>query len=82
MIDSDFEKAVNLIQELPRGSAIEIKYEEKLIMYSLFQQATEGNVIGSRPSVFNNLERVKWDAWAKQKDLSTSEAKFMYCQTL
>lgn len=38
MIDSDFEKAVNLIQELPRGSAIDIKYEEKLIMYSLFQQ--------------------------------------------
>lgn len=25
---------------------------------------------------------MKWDAWAKQKDLSTSEAKFMYCQTL
>lgn len=38
--------------------------------------------MGSRPSLFNNLERVKWDAWAKQKDLSTSEAKFMYCQTL
>ncbi|TIA71026.1 hypothetical protein E3P91_02750 [Wallemia ichthyophaga] len=81
-IDLQFDRAVGIVQELPRDGPIQTNYEEKLNMYSLFKQATEGNVNGSRPSIFNMLERAKWDAWSTQKELSSSEAKYLYNETL
>jgi acyl-CoA-binding protein len=32
--------------------------------------------------MFDMLGRAKYDAWAKQKDLGTREAKWQYVQTL
>ena len=44
--------------------------------------ATEGNVKGPRPGILNMLERSKYDAWVTMKDIPTSEAKFLYCESL
>jgi hypothetical protein len=44
--------------------------------------ATVGNVQTSRPGMFDMLGRAKYDAWAKQKDLGTREAKWQYVETL
>lgn len=51
-------------------------------MYSLYKQATVGNVQTPRPGMFDMLGRAKYDAWAKQKDLGTQEAKWQYVETL
>lgn len=51
-------------------------------MYSLYKQATVGNVQGGRPGMWDMLGRAKWDAWAKHKDLDLYEAKWLYVDAL
>ncbi|KAF7800119.1 hypothetical protein EIP86_011364 [Pleurotus ostreatoroseus] len=82
LIDAQFDRAVEIVQNLPKTGPIQTDYEEKLLMYSLYKQATVGNVQGPRPSVWEMLARAKWDAWAKHKDLEQYEAKWLYVDAL
>jgi len=51
-------------------------------MYSLYKQATVGNVKSPRPGIWDMLGRAKWDAWAKHKDLDSYEAKWLYVDAM
>ncbi|TFK92954.1 ACBP-domain-containing protein [Polyporus arcularius HHB13444] len=82
LIDAQFDRAVEIVQGLPKTGPIQTGYEEKLNMYSLYKQATVGNVQGPRPNVWDMLGRAKWDAWAKHKDLDPHEAKWLYVDAL
>ncbi|TBU49070.1 ACBP-domain-containing protein [Dichomitus squalens] len=82
LIDAQFDRAVEIVQSLPKTGPIQTGYEEKLDMYSLYKQATVGNVQGNRPAVWDMLGRAKWDAWAKHKDLDPYEAKWLYVDAL
>ncbi|KAH9938506.1 uncharacterized protein B0H18DRAFT_17581 [Fomitopsis serialis] len=82
LIDAQFDRAVEIVQGLPKNGPIQTGYEEKLTMYSLYKQATVGNVQSPRPSVWDMLGRAKWDAWAKHKDLDPYEAKWLYVEAL
>ncbi len=44
--------------------------EAKLNIYSLYKQATKGDVEGSQPWSVQFEARAKWDAWAKHKGMS------------
>ncbi|CAE6391748.1 unnamed protein product [Rhizoctonia solani] len=78
LIDAQFNRAVEIVQSLPKTGPIQTGYEEKLAMYSLYKQATQGNVKTSRPGVWDMLGRAKWDEWAKHKDMDTREAQWRY----
>ncbi|KAI0068954.1 ACBP-domain-containing protein [Artomyces pyxidatus] len=82
LIDAQFDRAVEIIQSLPKTGPIQTGYEEKLTMYSLYKQATVGNVKTPRPGIWDMLGRAKWDAWAKHKDLDSYEAKWLYVDAL
>ncbi|KAF8583955.1 ACBP-domain-containing protein [Ramaria rubella] len=82
LIDAQFEKSVSIVQSLPKTGPIQTGYEEKLAMYSLYKQATVGNVKAPRPGLWDMLGRAKWDAWAKHKDVPPHEAKWLYVETL
>ncbi|KIP09192.1 hypothetical protein PHLGIDRAFT_103187, partial [Phlebiopsis gigantea 11061_1 CR5-6] len=82
IVDAQFNRAVEIVQNLPKTGPIQTGYEDKLDMYSLFKQATMGNVQGPRPSLWEMLPRAKWDAWAKHKDLDPYQAKSMYVEAL
>ncbi|KAI0307357.1 acyl CoA binding protein-domain-containing protein [Multifurca ochricompacta] len=82
LIDTQFDRAVEIVQNLPKTSPIQTGYEEKLAMYSLYKQATAGNVRSPRPGIWDMLGRAKWDAWAKHKDLDSYEAKWLYVDAL
>jgi diazepam-binding inhibitor (GABA receptor modulating acyl-CoA-binding protein) len=73
---SDFEKAVYLIRNGPPRD--EAGIPQKLQFYSLFKQATEGDVQGSQPWAVNFEARAKWDAWKKLEGMSADEAKSQY----
>ena len=51
----------------------------KLRLYAHYKQATVGPAQGSRPSVFQQVARAKWDAWAELQNMSTADAKRGYC---
>lgn len=82
LINAQFHRAVEIVQGLPKTGPIQTGYEEKLTMYSLYKQATLGNVQGGRPGMWDMLGRAKWDAWAKHKDLDLYEAKWLYVDAL
>lgn len=49
-----------------------------LQLYSLYKQATEGEVKGSRPGLFSPTDRLKYDAWARLKGVAPDAAKQRY----
>ncbi|MGQ0698273.1 MAG: acyl-CoA-binding protein [Panacagrimonas sp.] len=52
--------------------------ENLLALYSLFKQATDGDVKGSRPGMLDMVGRAKYDAWARLKGTSAAEAMQQY----
>ncbi|KAK4698886.1 hypothetical protein P7C70_g7383, partial [Phenoliferia sp. Uapishka_3] len=81
-IDARFERAVDIIQSLPRNGPIQTNYDDKLLLYSVYKQATEGDVKTSRPGMLDILGRAKWDAWNKKKGVSEDDAKRHYVEGL
>ncbi|MCY1080500.1 acyl-CoA-binding protein [Archangium lansingense] len=49
-----------------------------LELYSLFKQATEGDVQGKRPGMLDLTGRAKYDAWAGRKGLDREAAMQQY----
>ncbi|MBI4612442.1 MAG: acyl-CoA-binding protein [Planctomycetes bacterium] len=47
-------------------------------IYSLYKQATAGDVSGKRPGLFDLLGRAKYDAWAARKGMSSEAAMEAY----
>lgn len=42
LIDAQFDRAVEIVQSLPKTGPIQTGYEEKLTMYSLYKQGASG----------------------------------------
>ena len=49
-----------------------------LQLYSLYKQATVGDVTGSRPGLLKLVERAKYDAWAALRGTSKDSAMQSY----
>ncbi len=49
-----------------------------LKLYSLYKQATQGDVAGKRPGFTDPVGRAKYDAWEKRKGMSREEAMQAY----
>jgi diazepam-binding inhibitor (GABA receptor modulating acyl-CoA-binding protein) len=52
--------------------------DDKLNLYKYFKQSTDGDVTGSRPGIFSQKERAKWDAWNTVKGTSKADAQTKY----
>ena len=66
----DFNTAVTKSKDLTQRPS----NEELLNLYSLFKQATEGDVSGERPGGFDFKAIAKFDAWASKKGTSKEQA--------
>ena len=75
-LKSQFDTAVETVRTA-KGD-FEPSNDMKLEFYSLFKQATEGDVSGKRPGMLNIVGRAKYDAWAKRKGMSRDEAMQKY----
>ena len=73
-IKTAFDKAVKESKALPEKP----DNATLLQIYSLYKQATEGDVQGSRPGMLDMVGRAKYDAWAKLKGKSDSDAMTDY----
>ena len=54
--------------------------ETLLELYSLFKQATIGDVEGDRPAGFDFRGAAKYDAWAKRRGMSNDDAMQAYIE--
>ena len=69
-----FEKAVADSKKLPEKP----DNATLLQIYSLYKQATEGDVEGKRPGFTDLVGRAKWDAWNALKGKDSGEAMQEY----
>ena len=51
-----------------------------LRMYALFKQATEGDVSGPAPGIFDFKASAKYEAWSKMEGTSQDSAKKKYVE--
>ena len=52
--------------------------DDMLALYALYKQATEGDVSGKKPGMFDFVARAKFEAWEGLKGKSTDEAMQSY----
>ncbi|HEX2731527.1 MAG TPA: acyl-CoA-binding protein [Polyangiaceae bacterium] len=52
--------------------------EDLLALYSLFKQATVGDVQGERPGMLDFKGRAKYDAWAGRRGTSVEASREAY----
>lgn len=45
-----------------------------LKLYSLYKQATEGNVSGEKPGMFDLVAKKKYEAWSSLQGMSSEDA--------
>lgn len=77
-LEEKFHAAVKAIQRLPNDGTFQPSNELKLTFYGLYKQATVGPCVEPRPSIFNYVNRAKWDAWDKYRSMSKQEAMVAY----
>jgi len=73
-IKEEFLAAAQDIQKLPSRP----DNSTLLSLYSLYKQATEGDVKGVRPGVFDLVGRKKYDAWAERKGTEKEDSMREY----
>ena len=73
-LKKQFEQAVAASKQLPEKP----DNATLLQIYSLYKQATEGDVEGKRPGFGDMVGRAKWDAWNGQKGKSAEAAMQEY----
>ncbi len=73
-LQSRFQQAAEDAKQLPKRP----DNNTLLKLYSLYKQATAGDVSGSRPGGFDMEGKLKYDAWAKQKGKSKEAAMQEY----
>lgn len=52
--------------------------QDMLALYAHFKQASSGDASGSRPGMFDMINRAKYDAWAQLKGMSQAAAEQVY----
>ncbi len=73
-LQASFEKAVAESKQLPEKP----DNMTLLKIYSLYKQATEGDVQGKRPGFTDMVGRAKYDAWAAVQGKDKNEAMQEY----
>ncbi|KMT11482.1 hypothetical protein BVRB_5g108060 [Beta vulgaris subsp. vulgaris] len=72
-LKEEFEKYAEKVKSLPDATN-----EDLLIIYGLFKQATCGDVNTSRPGIFDQKGRAKWDAWKGNEGKSQDDCMSDY----
>lgn len=69
----NFEEACEKVNKLPTQSN-----DTLLKLYSLFKQATEGDVQGKKPGLLDVRGRAKYSAWESLKGMNQHQAREDY----
>ncbi len=73
-LDDRFAAAADASKTLPERP----DNDTLLSLYSLYKQATDGDVSGKRPGFTDPVGKAKFDAWKKIEGMSSDDAKAAY----
>ena len=57
---------------------IKVSYDDKLLLYGLYQQATIGNINIPKPCFIRHYKQLEWYAWNKNRNMTQHDAKNRY----
>lgn len=72
-LNQAFEDATQRAKDLPHQPN-----DVLLELYGLFKQATQGDVAGDRPGMFDFKGAAKYDAWEGRRGMTRDDAKQAY----
>lgn len=75
-----FKSASEFVATMPSDGSV--PDSQRLEFYGLYKQATVGDCTGSQPWAIQLEARAKFDAWAKLKGMSKSDAEAKYVELL
>lgn len=73
-LKADFEAAAALVKTFTKSPS----NDEKLVLYSLYKQATVGDNTTAAPGMFDMTGKAKWNAWNTKKGMSSEDAMKAY----
>ena len=73
-LEAEFEAATLAAKTLARAP----DNDALLGLYSLYKQATSGDVTGERPGALDMVNRAKYDAWAARRGMARADAMQAY----
>ena len=73
-IEEQFEDAQQRVKKLSSRPSNDVLLD----LYSLYKQASAGDVTGKRPGMMDFAGRAKWDAWKKRAGTTSAEAMQAY----
>ena len=79
-LKQQFSAAVEAVRNAPSDGDYKPSNDEKLKMYALFRQGSDGDATGKRPGMLDPIGRFKYDAWAKLKGMSQEAAMQEYIE--
>ncbi|KAH9957439.1 acyl-CoA-binding protein [Russula dissimulans] len=82
MSETKFNKAVEIINNLPKDGPVKPTTDDQLYFYSYYKQATIGDINVERPGFLDFTGKAKWDAWNELKGVSKEEAWSKYVEKL
>jgi len=82
MSETQFNKAVEIVQSLPKDGPVKPSQSDQLDFYKYYKQATVGDVNTPRPGMLDFVGKAKWDAWNSVKGKSKQEAWAEYVKKL
>lgn len=77
-LTEDFEAAASRSKQLPEKPS----NDDLLKLYSLFKQATAGDVSGDEPGMFDFVAKAKYEAWKKLQGMTSDDAMQQYVSTV
>jgi acyl-CoA-binding protein len=82
-ISPELQKKFDQAQQLALQKVRETTpWHQKLTIFGLYHQALEGDVHQSRPGFLDRQERSKYDAWARHRGMSRTEAMQRYIEAV
>ncbi|KAF8589455.1 acyl-CoA-binding protein [Ramaria rubella] len=81
-MSAKFDKAVAIVQGLPKDGPIQPGQADKLYFYAHYKQGTIGNVNTERPGLLDFVGKAKWDAWKGVEGKSKEDAQKAYVDKL
>ncbi|KAI8074006.1 acyl-CoA-binding protein [Gongronella butleri] len=77
-----FSRALTVVRAMPIESPCQPSANDKLRLYGLFKQATQGDCNQPRPSSRLIVQHAKWKAWDQLRHVSPIDAQKEYVRLL
>jgi len=82
MSEAKFNKAVAIIQSLPKDGPVKPTTDDQLFFYQYFKQANLGDNDTVKPGFLDFTGKAKWEAWTSVKGTTKQEARAKYVEKL